>query len=71
MAVAVPVAVRGLCRSYGEFEALRGLELEIDSGECVALIGRNGSGKTTAVAMIQSTGLTSRRQTPRQIDEPA
>lgn len=49
---AVPLAVRGLCRRYGEFDALQGLELVVDSGECVAVIGRNGSGKTTAVRVI-------------------
>jgi ABC-2 type transport system ATP-binding protein len=46
------LAVRGLHRSYGGFEALAGLDLEIGSGECVAVIGRNGSGKTTAVRLI-------------------
>jgi len=50
--VVVPLAVHGLCRRYGEFEALRDFELELASGECVAVIGRNGSGKTTAVRLI-------------------
>jgi ABC-2 type transport system ATP-binding protein len=50
---AVPaLAVEGLRRSYGEFEALHGLDLTVEPGECVALIGHNGSGKTTAVRMI-------------------
>jgi ABC-2 type transport system ATP-binding protein len=46
------LAARGLHRSYGGFEALAGLDLEIRFGECVAVIGRNGSGKTTAVRLI-------------------
>ena len=43
------LAVRGVHRSYGGFEALAGLDLKIGSGECVAVIGRNGSGKTTTL----------------------
>jgi ABC-2 type transport system ATP-binding protein len=46
------LTVRGLGRNYGGFEALRDLELEIGPGECVALVGHNGSGKTTAVRTI-------------------
>lgn len=44
--------VRGLGRRYGEFDALRGLDLTVAAGECVAVIGHNGSGKTTAVRLI-------------------
>jgi ABC-2 type transport system ATP-binding protein len=47
-----PLAVTGLSRSYGGFVALAGLDLKVAPGECVALIGHNGSGKTTAVRMI-------------------
>ena len=52
MADAPALEVRGLGHRYGEFEALRDLSLTIAAGECVALIGHNGSGKTTAVRMI-------------------
>jgi ABC-2 type transport system ATP-binding protein len=52
MAVVDPLCVRGLSRSYGELEALRALDLEVAAGECVALIGHNGSGKTTAIRLI-------------------
>jgi ABC-2 type transport system ATP-binding protein len=44
--------LRGLGHRYGEFEALHDLTLSLHPGECVALIGHNGSGKTTAVRMI-------------------
>jgi ABC-2 type transport system ATP-binding protein len=44
--------LRNLGHRYGEFEALRDLSLSLVPGECVALIGHNGSGKTTAVRMI-------------------
>jgi ABC-2 type transport system ATP-binding protein len=44
--------VKDLSRSYGDFRALQGLDLQIAAGECVAVIGHNGSGKTTAVRTI-------------------
>jgi ABC-2 type transport system ATP-binding protein len=52
MQTAPALTVRGLSRRYGGFEALRDLLLEIAPGECVAIVGYNGSGKTTAVRTI-------------------
>lgn len=52
MQAAPSLAVRGLSRSYGGFEALHELDLEVAPGECVAIVGHNGSGKTTAVRTI-------------------
>src|SRR5680860_728032 len=42
----------GLTRSYGPVVALAPLDLRVEGGECVALMGPNGSGKTTAAALI-------------------
>jgi ABC-2 type transport system ATP-binding protein len=49
---APPLEVAGLSRSYGRLEALSKLSLKLSAGECVALIGSNGSGKSTAVRSI-------------------
>ena len=43
---------RGLAHSYGRLVALADLTLSVAPGECVALIGANGSGKSTAVRTI-------------------
>ena len=44
--------VRGLQASYGVSQALFGVDLEVDTGEVVTLMGRNGMGKTTTVNCI-------------------
>ncbi|MDX6642022.1 MAG: type transport system ATP-binding protein [Solirubrobacteraceae bacterium] len=47
-----PLDARGLGHRYGRLEALAGLDLTLRRGECVALIGANGSGKSTAVRVM-------------------
>src|SRR3982074_1794872 len=49
---AVPLETSELSRTYGQLVALQGLSLAVAVGDCVALIGANGSGKTTAVRAI-------------------
>jgi branched-chain amino acid transport system ATP-binding protein len=46
---------RGLTAFYGDFQALFGVDLDIEEGETVAIIGANGAGKTTLLRAI--TGL--------------
>src|SRR4029077_6014919 len=44
--------VRGLKAGYGPVLALNGIDLEVRSGEIVALIGANGAGKSTLMMTI-------------------
>lgn len=43
---------QGLEKSYGDIHALRGVDLEVDAGRIVSLLGRNGAGKTTMLSII-------------------
>ncbi|MFI8086822.1 ABC transporter ATP-binding protein [Streptomyces sp. NPDC086080] len=49
------VRVRGLRKSYGTFEAVRGLDLTVRRGEVFALLGPNGAGKTTTVEILEGS----------------
>jgi len=44
--------VRGLHAYYGESHVLQGVDLDVRDGEAVALVGRNGAGKSTTIAAI-------------------
>ena len=46
------IEIRGIRKSYGAVEVLRGINLTISSGEILALIGRSGCGKTTLLRCI-------------------
>ncbi len=50
------IRLRGLVKSYkthaGSFDALKGIDLDVNAGEFLAVIGRSGAGKTTLVNMI-------------------
>ena len=46
------VALRGIRKRYGSFEALRGIDLEIEPVEFFALLGPSGSGKTTTLRVL-------------------
>jgi len=47
------IEVRALRKSYGEVEAVRGVDLTVQTGEVFALLGPNGAGKTTTVEIME------------------
>jgi ABC-2 type transport system ATP-binding protein len=47
------ISVRGLHKSYGDLEAVRGVDFEIHEGEVFGLLGPNGAGKTTTVEILE------------------
>ena len=49
------LAGRALAKRYGDLVALEGLDIDMPAGEIVALIGPNGSGKTTALRLLAGT----------------
>ena len=53
MATDAVISARGLRKSYGDVEALRGIDLEVERGEVFAFLGPNGAGKTTTVEILE------------------
>ncbi len=56
MSAAPVIALEGISKTYAsgrvQVEALRGIDLEIESGEMVAIVGPSGSGKTTMLEIL-------------------
>jgi ABC-2 type transport system ATP-binding protein len=47
------ISVAGLKKSYGQTQAVSGVDLQISQGEIFALLGPNGAGKTTTVEILE------------------
>src|SRR6478609_6622311 len=47
------IEVHGLRKSYGEYEAVRGIDFAVGRGEVFGLLGPNGAGKTTTVEILE------------------
>ena len=52
--MASPIECTDLRKTYdGKVEAVRGLDLRIEAGECFGLLGPNGAGKTTTIEILE------------------
>src|SRR2546428_13207636 len=46
------IQAHGLVKRYGELEAVRGIDLEVQSGEIFGFLGPNGAGKSTTISIL-------------------
>ena len=46
------IHARGLTKKFGEFTAVKNVDLKVEPGEIVGLLGANGAGKTTVIKML-------------------
>ena len=51
-AAGLPLSIRGLHKSFGSNEVLRGIDLHIPAGQFVAIVGKSGCGKSTLLRLI-------------------
>jgi len=49
------ISLRGIHKTFGSVEALRGVDLDVAQGECLGLIGDNAAGKSTLTKVISGT----------------
>src|SRR5215212_7068674 len=53
MASEAAIEVRGLRRSYGSSDAVRGIDFEVERGQVFGFLGPNGAGKTTTIEILE------------------
>jgi lipooligosaccharide transport system ATP-binding protein len=54
---AAAISLKGVCKRFGEIEAVNGLDLEVSTGVCFGLLGPNGAGKSTTMRMLTAQTL--------------
>jgi ABC-2 type transport system ATP-binding protein len=62
--VVAAIEVRDLTKTYGDNQAVRGLSFTVEEGEVFAVVGPDGAGKTTTVAILEGH----RQRTSGQVD---
>ena len=46
------IEIKGLCKSFGDHEVLKGIDQNVDEGEVLCIVGPSGSGKSTMLRCI-------------------
>ncbi len=46
------IEIKGLCKSFGKVDVLKGIDMQVQAGEVVAIIGSSGSGKSTMLRCV-------------------
>ena len=46
------ISLRGITKTYGEVEAVRGIDLDVQPGETFGFLGPNGAGKSTTIKIL-------------------
>ena len=46
------IDIKGITKSFGNLQVLKGIDLHIDKGEVVSIVGPSGAGKTTLLQII-------------------
>lgn len=51
------VEMKGICKSFGGVQALKGVDLELKRGEIMGIVGDNGAGKSTLMKVLSGAHL--------------
>ena len=65
------VHVRARSKTYGTFEAVKGVDFDICPGEVFGLLGPKGAGKTTTVEILEGCGRAAAARSPCPASIPA